>query len=81
MDKGLTQPSFLALFFPLLPNDWIAQPLSRAGKQFIYLIPYDSDLNRFYLSAALNPSTSCEHMPAQRSLPDLSWMAEYGWLI
>lgn len=53
----------------------------RAGKQFIYLIPYDSGLNRFYLSAALKSSMSCEHMPAQHSLPDLSWMAKRSWLI
>lgn len=70
MDKRLTQPSFSAiLFFPFQPNDWNIQPFSRAGKQFIYLIPYDSDLNHFYLSAVLKSSTSGEYMLAQCSLP------------
>lgn len=63
MDEGLTPPSFFSCFslFRLMTGT-SSLSLCRAGKQFIYLIPDESDLNQFFLSAALKSPASCAHV-------------------
>lgn len=75
MDTEPTQHPFSAMLFSLLPNDWNVQLFPGAGKQFIYLIPCDSDLNQCYLHTALHSAAPGAHGPhAAPGMAKRSWL-------
>lgn len=83
MDEALTPPSFSAVF-SLLPNDWMSSPsLCRTGKQFIYLIPDESDVSPFFLSVELKSPAPCAHViPTAKNSPlDPPHPAKHGCFV